>query len=238
MTSRNYIFLLILLVLFTCLYDSPANTSSTLSVSSTNHISVIYRSQETLYYCGPAVVQMALSYLDTAVAHQDQLAGEMQTDPEEGVTCTDIMSKPFHDRGFLDVCEDTLELADLKVNTENGHLTIILIHFSTAHLYQHYVLVVGYNASGIFVHDPWLATWDQPSGRKTGADVFISTELLADLWDCPSHWALVIPYIQGSGASSAWWPRNWLVIVIPAATFGIIVAFFLRRGRAKHEELE
>lgn len=185
------------------------------------------------------MVQMALTYLDTAVAHQDQLAGEMQTDPEEGVTYTDMMSKPFHDRGFLDVREDTLELDDLKVNAENGHLTIVLIHFSTAHLYQHYVLVVGYNASGIFVHDPWLVTWDQPSGRKTGADAFISTELLADLWDCdPSHWALVIPYIQGSGASSAWWPQNWLVIVIPAATFGIIMAFLLRRRRDKHEESE
>ena len=182
---------------------------------------------------------MALSYLDTSVANQGQLAEETQTDPIESVTYTDMMSKSFHDRGFSDVSEDTLELDDLKINIDDGHLTIILIHFSTAHLYQHYVLVIGYNADGIFVHDPWPTTWNQPDGRKTGADAFISTELLADLWNCdPSHWALIIPYAQGSGASSAWWPQNWLIIVIPAATFGIILAFFLRRRRTKHEESE
>jgi len=237
-TGRNYIFFLNLLVLFTCSCVSPANTSSALSISSTNYISATYRSQETLYYCGPRVVQMALSYLDTSVANQGQLAEETQTDPIESVTYTDMMSKSFHDRGFSDVSEDTLELDDLKINIDDGHLTIILIHFSTAHLYQHYVLVIGYNADGIFVHDPWPTTWNQPDGRKTGVDAFISTELLADLWNCdPSHWPLIIPYAQGSGASSAWWPQNWLIIVILAATFGIIMGFFLRR-RTKHEESE
>lgn len=101
----------------------------------TNKISVTYRQHKTAYYCGPAVVQIALSYLVTELISQDQLATEMETDPVEGVTYTDMMHIPFTGRSFPRVYQSTLSLDDVKENNAKGYLTIILIYFDTDHEY-------------------------------------------------------------------------------------------------------
>jgi len=207
------------------------------AIPSSNYIPVTYLSQETSYYCGPAVVQMALNYVGVALPSQDQLATEMQTDPVEGATYIDMMRIPFENRGFTEVYESTLELDDLKNNNYNGYLTIILIYFSVTHEYQHYILVIGYNASGVFVHDPWPVTWPQPLNRTTGADIFISNELLANLWACdPPYWGLVIPYLKDSGVPQVLWQQHWyILLIVPVAIAGIVAAVYIKR-RKTHDE--
>jgi hypothetical protein len=199
---------------------------------------VSYRSQETAYYCGPAVVQMALSYVAAEVPSQDTLASEMDTDPAEGVTYTDMIRVPFEIRGFHNVYEASLDLETLREANDNAYLTIILIYFSPAHVYQHYVLVIGYNSSGIFVHDPWPLTASQPEGRSTGANAFISIDLLTDLWTCdPSHWGLVIPYSNTLDEGPPWWQRHWyLLIALPAVAVTISVIALVKKKKSATED--
>jgi hypothetical protein len=183
---------------------------------------------------------MALSYVAAEVPSQDTLASEMDTDPAEGVTYTDMMRVPFATRGFSAVYEASLDLEQLQAAKDNAYLTIILIYFSPAHVYQHYVLVIGYNSSGIFVHDPWPLTASQPEGRSTGANAFISTDLLTDLWaGDPSHWGLVVPYSDTLVEDSPWWQRHWyLLILLPVAAVTISVIAFLRRKRPTAENTD
>jgi hypothetical protein len=200
-------------------------------------IPVVYRSQETGYYCGPAVVQMALGHVVVAAPSQDMLASEMETDPVEGVTYTDMMRVPFETRNLADVYEGTLELEDLQEATDHGFLTIILIYFSTALVYQHYVLVIGYNASGIYVHDPWPLNASQPAGRSTGANTFISTYLLADLWACdPAHWGLVIPYSTTPGEVPSWWQQYWYLLTAVPVTISAVTTIILVKRKTSTTE--
>jgi len=203
-----------------------------------NFIPVIYRSQETGYYCGPAVVQMALSYVAEDLPSQAKLASEMETDPVEGVTYTDMMRVPFESRDLHEVYEGTWELEDLREANDNGYLTIILIDFSSARVFQHYVLVIGYNSSGICVHDPWPLNASQPEGRSTGANAFISNDLLTDLWACdPAHWGLAIPYLSMPGQVPSWLQQYWyLLIVVPVSTVAISVIVLIKKKRSATED--
>ena len=203
--------------------------------TSENVLSVTYRPQENTYFCGPAVVQMALSYLSPAFPSQDQLANEMETDPEEGVTYTDMMQIPFKNRGFARVYDGTFELKDLKEASDSGFPAIILIYFDTTGEFQHYILVIGHNNSGIHIHDPWPTTSSPPKDRRTGANAFISNELLTDLWACdPSNWGLVIPYSTGAQTTLALWQQYWyLLIIIPASAITILAVALIRRKQSK-----
>jgi hypothetical protein len=236
MTYKTTIYsLLVLVQVFQIVTIGIQNAQA---IPSSGYISVTYRRQETYYYCGPAVVQMALDYLGTALPSQDQLAAEMQTDIVEGVTYTDMMSVPFTNRNFSKVYAGTLDLDELKENNANGYLTIILIYFDTTHEYQHYVLVIGYNASGVFVHDPWPVAWGSPEGRTGGENAFISNELLTELWACSSHWGLVIPHGEDSGLSQLPWQQYWpILLTIPAAVAGITVAIYTRRRKHTVKDL-
>ncbi len=198
--------------------------------TSENGVSVTYRPQENTYFCGPAVVQMALSYLLHEFPSQDQLATEMETDPVEGLTYTDMMQIPFKNRGFTEVYEGVFELEDLKEASDSGFLTIILVYFSRTVEFQHYVLVVGYNDSGIHIHDPWPTTWSQPEDRRTGANAFVSNDLLTDLWDCePSNWGLTIPYSTES-RTTYWWQQYWyLLVAVPISAVAILAIIRIKK---------
>lgn len=204
-------------------------------ITSSNFISVAYFAQETSYYCGPAVVQMALSYLIDSFPSQDELATEMETDAKAGVTYTDKMRKAFDNRGFSQVYEDELNLDRLKTLNSNGYLVIILIYFDITHQYQHYVLVIGYDSNGIYVHDPWSTSWRQPQGRTTGANVSISKELLNDLWSSqPSNWGLVMPYSRKPITTVPWWQEYWyFLVVIPAVAGGTVLAITWTRKKKR-----
>jgi len=217
--------------LFLVLVVCPA-----IAIPSSNFISVDYQSQETGYYCGPACVQMALSYLSDSSPSQSQLASEMQTIQ---VTYTDKMRIPFDSRGFTSVYEEIMNVDGLKTHNSNGNLVIILIYFSTAHQYQHYVLVVGYDSDGIYVHDPWPIEWQQPAGRTTGANASISNSLLADLWNCnPPYWGLVVPSLGAAPPlqPTPWWIQyRYFLIAIPVAVVGVVVAIIVARRRKMRE---
>lgn len=161
---------------------------------SANMLVVPYHSQDLDYYCGPASVQMVIEYVSGNVIPQDTLAAELKTDPVKESTSTNNMRIPFDRRGYGSVREEHAALSVLKEQNSRGYLSILLIWSDTNHKYGHYVVVIGYNESGIFVNDPWPSYWDQPVSRKTGKSAFVSDQLLADLWTKYHQWVLEIPY--------------------------------------------
>jgi len=165
------------------------------AIPSSNMLSVPYHSQINDYYCDPAVVQMALQFISGKLVPQDVLAAEIGTTPDD--TPLSNMSIPFHNRGFVNLHETHANLDELKALNSNGFLSIILIYFDiTDHDPDdtHFVLVVGYNESGIFVHDPWPPAWGEPASRHSGPYAYISNDQLSDLWSYDQQWTLEIPY--------------------------------------------
>ncbi|RLE80967.1 MAG: hypothetical protein DRJ52_05195 [Thermoprotei archaeon] len=154
---------------------------------------VPYHIQEENYFCGPACVQMVLEYFDYSVS-QYTLALEMNTKPVKG-TYTSKMPLPFTKRGFRVVTRKPMSIKELKSFIREGKPVIILIWFDTRKKSQHYVVVCGYNATGVFIHDPWYAQTAQ--GRKVGPFVYLNYSMLNTLWKCSyPFWGEVVDYTQ------------------------------------------
>jgi len=111
------------------------------------------------------------------------------------VTFANKMNLSFVGRGYESVRERKNSTIDeLREQISRGYVSILLIWFDTNLKTGHYVVVAGYNATGIFVNDPWPSNWTQPKSRKTGNHAFIPDSVLADLWTCYDQWVLEIPY--------------------------------------------
>ena len=181
-------FLMITFLLISCISINPIPVSSLLEEII---LDVPYHQQDNYYYCGSASVQMALEYLMGDIIPQGTLAEQLHTDPVAGVTWTNYMPTPFINYGYTGTQEIRFSnKEELNERSSEGLLSIILIWFDTNHQYGHYVVVIGYNATGIFVHDPWPINWSQPQTRKTGPNTYISYTLLSDLWTNYYQWIL------------------------------------------------
>lgn len=168
------------------------------AVPSSNLLDVPYHAQEKDYYCGDASVQMAIEYVSGKVIPQNTLAVALHTN-RNGGTYIDDMASPFRIYRFPLTHESHTTLDGLKEQNLEGHVSILLISFDTDHKDGHYVVVIGYNESGVIVNDPWPTSWDQPTSRRTGEHAFIPNKLLADLWTHSGpgnepHLTLIIPY--------------------------------------------
>ena len=167
-----------LLISIICLSASP----TTYAYPSSHMLDVPYHAQETDYYCTVAAVQMALQYISNIMISQPELAKEMSTVATTG-TRIDMATTPFERRNFTLVQSIHTTLEVLKQQNAQGYVTIINIWADVTHQKGHSVLVIGYNATGLFVNDPWPYNLG-----------FISNDLLANLWSYYQEWALEIPY--------------------------------------------
>jgi len=182
-------------LLSTVLASSLSGFQAVFAIPSTNMIDVPYYVQEKSYYCGPASVQMVIEYLSGDIIPQQVLATEMKTDPVKRVTFANKMNLSFVGRGYESVRERKNSTIDeLREQNSRGYVSILLIWSDTGLKTGHYVVVAGYNETGIFVNDPWPSDWRQPKSRKTGKNAFIPDSILADLWTCYDQWILEIPY--------------------------------------------
>jgi ABC-type bacteriocin/lantibiotic exporter with double-glycine peptidase domain len=159
-----------------------------------NMLAVPYHTQETDYYCGPTSVQMVLEYITGEVTAQGVLAEEMGTSAAKKGTDTNMMPIPFRNREYASSERRKASLNDLKELNAKGYATIMNIHFDTDHKSGHYVVVVGYNETGIFMNDPWPTRWKQPVSRRTGSSTYLSYSLVIDLWMRREYWMIEIPY--------------------------------------------
>jgi predicted double-glycine peptidase len=189
-TKKIFPFLMIIFLTASCILINPIPVSS---IPEEIILNVPYHQQDNNYYCGPACVEMALEYLTGDIIPQKTLADQLKTDPQKLVTWTNNMPTPFTNFGYPDTRENQYsDKEELNTRSSEGLLSIILIWFDTDHQYGHYVVVIGYNATGIFVHDPWSIDWGQPQTRKTGQNAYISYALLSDLWTNYYQWILKV----------------------------------------------
>lgn len=131
---------------------------------------------------------------------QKQLAAEMGTTSAGTKSAGAVV--PFINRGYnLVHSVRPATLDNLKDWNSQGYVSIISIWFDTGHGDGHSIVVTGYNETGLIVNDPYPPKGfphlkPQPLGRSSGNNVFISNQLLADLWTHESQYAMMIPYPQ------------------------------------------
>jgi len=196
--NHKYRYLIIILV-FTILvcqsYVTRASSQSTIHYVDTymnprfldRDLDYCYIYQETLNSCGEASIQMVLKYLDYfPMPNQSELANEMNTDINRYTYCNYIHI-PFEKRGFQDYYSLALSrnfiqaLNSLKGNVSYNFPVIILTYFNENHKIGHYRVVIGYNSSGIFYHDPAI-----------GPNRFLTNINLEGLWNYSGFWAFIV----------------------------------------------
>jgi hypothetical protein len=204
--ATSLLLMLVALVVFT-----SVNLRTVAGIPASNMLSVPYHSQgESMSingdeYCGVASVQMVLQYISGKFVSQPTLATELGTDIDSG-TYSNQMLNPFLHRGYTKVSVQTSDLDGLKQLNSQGYASIIAIWYDTSRKSGHYVVVTGYNETGIMVNDPWPLRWSQSSDRMSGPDAFISNSLLAILWtiESPSsQTVIIVPYPAYTSSTTA-----------------------------------
>lgn len=197
----------LLLVLLALVVFSSVSVRSVAGISASNMLLVPYHSQgessarDDDVYCGPASVQMAFQYISGKYVSQLTLAKELGTDDYSSGTYLNRLYRAFINRNYTQVNVQNRDLDSLKQLNSQGYASIIAIYAHTNHKSTHFVVVVGYNETGIFVNDPWPLNWSQSTDRKSGPRTFISNSLLADLWTAYGNWVLIIPYPASTSSS-------------------------------------
>jgi hypothetical protein len=94
------------------------------------------------------------------------------------------------DSGFAAFEADDWNLTQLKSYVDQGRPLIILTWYSISHVSTHYRVVVGYNQTHVFVHDPWnKPEW---GGSYGGPSIAFSNFEFSNLWSFSSNWALCV----------------------------------------------
>jgi hypothetical protein len=154
-----------------------------------NSLNIPFIEQRGPYNCGQASVQMAILEVEGIRVNQFRLEDEMRFIQRAG-TRNIFMVEPFVRRGLDVRVELFSNLGRLMECVDEERVSIINIRFDPEGNSGHYGVVVGYNESGFFLHDPWPEEWGAPAGRHSGENVFISDELLLQLWGFRLFWVL------------------------------------------------
>lgn len=109
-----------------------------------------YHKQQTDFYCGPAVVQMALARIGV-VFTQEQLAREMGTTSERGTTADAIIAA-LELHGLSAVRTNGATLADIAAALEAGKLA--LVGYIEPEGDPHYALATAVTDAAITLVDP------------------------------------------------------------------------------------
>ncbi|MEM3356610.1 MAG: C39 family peptidase [Candidatus Bathyarchaeia archaeon] len=178
-----------------------------LEMQGTAHfIDVPFHYQDTSYYCGPACLEMVFDYYGEDI-NQLEIADVARTFSSGGTYTYDMrraahfsnlstsMGKemPYENitgytlrkLGYAAFESHDMNLEQLKSYIDNDKPLILLMWYSEAHSSGHYRVVIGYNETHFFLHDPW--GWGDTYG---GPNIALSNMLFFDLWSCSGYWAL------------------------------------------------
>jgi len=175
-------------------------------------IEVPFHYQDVEYYCGPACLEMVFDFYGEDI-NQSEIADVARTIGEPVYsTYTDELRRAAHfsnistsmgaetsenitgytlrKLGYAAFEAHSMDLTQLKNFVEQDKPLILLMWYSSYHVSTHYRVVVGYNETHVFLHDPWnKPLW---GGRYGGPNIaFNNTEFL-DLWSYYGNWALYV----------------------------------------------
>ncbi len=177
---------------------------------SENYLSVPFHYQEKLYWCGPAALHMVFDYYKMGVT-QFEIAEVARSYP--WTTYTDELRRASHfsnvsvsmgsEMPTLDIAgyfarkigyaafeQWGMTLDDLRTLIDNGFPVIVLTWYSPSHGSGHFRVIIGYNETHIFVHDPWNnVEW---GGSYGGSMLALENAVFLDLWDYSYYWGLLV----------------------------------------------
>jgi len=162
---------------------------------------------------------------------QDELYAEMHTQVNRTQISLDEMPLPFKKGGFFNICSrKNMTLEDVVEEVTHNYPVIILIYFDLNVKNGHYILIIGYNETGVFAHDPWTK---QHEGRKCGPNIYLSRQLLQQLWIYSSNWGMTVRH-EPSPLNSVvyYFYKNIIVITLFTLVFFLAVIFrFLKKAK-------
>ena len=109
-----------------------------------------YRKQETDFYCGPAIVQMALATQGTDIS-QNELAASMGTS-EHGTPLTEI-ERVLALHGFVTIRKNNAAWEDIDDALQKG-MMVIIGYVEPEEEVAHYSFVASTNDEAIYFVDP------------------------------------------------------------------------------------
>lgn len=174
-------------------------------------ITVPFHYQDTYYYCGPACLEMVFDYYGEDI-NQSEIADVARTigDPVDS-TFTDELLRAAHfsnistsggeeipdenitgytlrKLGYAAFEAQGMSLTQLKSCVDQDEPLILLMWYSDHHAFGHYRVVIGYNETHVFLHDPYNnITWP---ARYGGPNLVFNYTYFLDLWLYSGNWAL------------------------------------------------
>jgi hypothetical protein len=176
-------------------------------------LAVPFSYQEKDYYCGPACLQMVLSYYGRSIS-QSEIACVARTTgfPTYDGTMDDELRRaaqfsnsstsmgnqlPYNITGYTSQplgCSafETygMNLTVLESFLEQGKPLILCMWYSSSHVTGHYRVAIGYNQTDIFMQDPWnKQLWGSNYGGPVTA---FNISQFMDLWSMDDYYALYV----------------------------------------------
>jgi hypothetical protein len=136
--------------------------------------------QQTDYTCGPSSALAVYQAFGFTTLTEEELAASMKTTSSDGTNASDIVNDAVC-RGFVAMSGSNLTIEDLKAQLVLGHLTVIGYQawkydnqtYPTDWEDGHYSTFMGYNATGVFLMDPW---------QEKGFYGYVPNEALPVMW--------------------------------------------------------
>lgn len=173
-------------------------------------IPVPFYYQDTDYYCGPACLEMVSDYYGQNIS-QFEIADVARTIGEPyWSTYTDELRRAAHfsnistsmgaempenitgytlrKLGYAAYENQGMNLTQLKSYIDQDKPLILLMWYSGSHVSTHYRVVIGYNETHVFLHDPWnKPEW---GGAYGSPNLALNYTAFLDRWSYWSNWAL------------------------------------------------
>jgi hypothetical protein len=189
--------------------EALPNVVEAIIVGEEHFIDVPFYYQVKTYYCGPAALQMVFDYFGENVS-QFEIADVARTVPY--VTYTDDLRRAAHfsnmstsmgsemvenitgytarKLGYAAFEMFGMTLDDLKALINRDFPVILLMKWVPDEPYGHYRVAVGYNATHVFLHDPWNnVRW---GGDYGGPNLPMNYTFFDEMWNYSGHWGLFV----------------------------------------------
>jgi hypothetical protein len=188
---------------------SLSNVAGAITVAEEHYVDVPFYYQVKTYYCGPAALQMVFDYFGENVS-QFEIAEVARTVPY--VTYTDELRRAAHFSNMStsmgsEIVENItgytarklgyaafemfgMTLEDLKTLIDKDFPVILLMRWVPSEPYGHFRVAVGYNATHVFLHDPWNNV--QWGGEYGGPNLPMNYTFFDEMWNYSGHWGLFV----------------------------------------------